>query len=553
VTAPVVVILAAGQGTRMRSSVQKLLHPLCGRPIIDWSIAAAREAGAGRVVVVDSPERPLEPVTGDGVELAVQQEPRGTADAVKAAAGQIGPDQTVVVINGDVPLVRPETLHALIEAHGKSHSAATIVTVVLSDPSGYGRVIRAPDGTVERVVETKADGDATEHERQIREVNTGMFAFDGDALLMALEQVRADNAQGEYYLPDVLPILRAHERTVDAFELDDSEELLQINNRVQLAEVTAVAQRQIHEAHMLAGVTIVNPAATVIDHGVEIGQDTVIAPFTTVRGATRIGKGSTIGPGSTLIDATVGDGSKLIHSYVTGAEVGARVSVGPFAYLRPGTVMREGSKAGTFVEIKNSDIGAGTKVPHLSYIGDADIGEQTNLGAATITANYDGYSKSRTRIGSRVKTAVDTVLVAPVTVGDDAFTAAGSVIGSHVPDGALAGSPGVSRSAQRNIEGYAAARAARAATDGASAATPGDGVHGGSGGGPEPGPAASGAAIEPEPEPPDPELEQIREWHAQGRTDAWIAYRLGVSVQRVHERKAEAGVDQAPAAGSEHA
>jgi bifunctional UDP-N-acetylglucosamine pyrophosphorylase/glucosamine-1-phosphate N-acetyltransferase len=551
VTAPVVVILAAGQGTRMRSSVQKLLHPLCGRPIIDWSIAAARQAGAGRVVVVDSPERPLEPVTGDGVELAVQQEPRGTADAVKAAAGQIGADQTVVVINGDVPLVRPETLHALIEAHGKSHSAATIVTVVLSDPSGYGRVIRAPDGTVERVVETKADGDATEHERHIREVNTGMFAFDGDALLMALEQVRADNAQGEYYLPDVLPILRAHERTVDAFELDDSEELLQINNRVQLAEVTAVAQRQIHEAHMLAGVTIVNPAATVIDHGVEIGQDTVIAPFTSLQGATRIGDGATIGPGSTLIDATVGNGSKLIHAYVTGAEVGARVSVGPFAYLRPGTVMREGSKAGTFVEIKNSDIGAGTKVPHLSYIGDADIGEQTNLGAATITANYDGYSKSRTRIGSRVKTAVDTVLVAPVTVGDDAFTAAGSVIGSHVPDGALAGSPGVSRSAQRNIEGYAAARAARAAADGASAATPGDGVHGGSGGGPEPGPAASGAATEPE--PPDPELEQIREWHAQGRTDVWIAYRLGVSVQRVHERKAEAGVDQAPAAGSEHA
>jgi bifunctional UDP-N-acetylglucosamine pyrophosphorylase / glucosamine-1-phosphate N-acetyltransferase len=554
VTAPVVVILAAGQGTRMRSSVQKLLHPLCGRPIIDWSIAAAREAGAGRVVVVDSPERPLEPVTGDGVELAIQPEPRGTADAVKAAAGQIGADQTVVVINGDVPLVRPETLHALIEAHGKSHSAATIVTVVLSDPSGYGRVIRAPDGTVERVVETKADGDATEHERQIREVNTGMFAFDGDALLMALEQVRADNAQGEYYLPDVLPILRAHERTVDAFELADSEQLLQINNRVQLAEVTAVAQRQIHEAHMLAGVTIVNPAATVIDYGVEIGQDTVIAPFTSLHGATRIGEGATIGPGSTLIDATVGDGSKLIHSYVTGAEVGDRVSVGPFAYLRPGTVMRDGSKAGTFVEIKNSDVGAGTKVPHLSYIGDADIGEQTNLGAATITANYDGYRKSRTRIGSRVKTAVDTTLVAPVTIGDDAFTAAGSVIGSEVPDGALAGSPGVARSAQRNVEGYAVARAARAAGDGGSAATSGDGVHGGSGGAPGdgagPGLAASGAATEPEPEPPDPELEQIREWHAQGRTDAWIAYRLGVSVQRVHERKAEAGVEQTPAAAS---
>ncbi len=555
-TAPVVVILAAGQGTRMRSSVQKLLHPLCGRPIAEWPIAAARAAGAGRIVVVDSPERRLESVTGDGVELAIQHEPRGTADAVKAAAGQIEGDQTVVVINGDAPLVRPETLHALIDAHDQSPAAATIVTVVLADPSGYGRVVRAPDGTVERVVETKADGDATEHEQQIREVNTGMFAFDGDALLMALEQVQADNAQGEYYLPDVLPILRAHERTVAAFELEDAEELLQINNRVQLAEVTAVAQRQIHEAHMLAGVTIVNPAATVIDHGVEIGQDTVIAPFTSLQGATRVGAGATIGPGSTLIDATVGDGSKLIHSFVTGAEVGAGVSVGPFAYLRPGTVMRDGSKAGTFVEIKNSDVGAGTKIPHLSYIGDADIGEQTNLGAATITANYDGYRKNRTRIGSRVKTSVDTTLVAPVTVGDDAFTAAGSVIGSDVPDGALAGSPGVSRSAQRNVEGYAGARAERAQAEGAAGSAGaghggpagaaddagGTGVAGGTGLG---GAGAAAAVPEPEPEPPDPELEQIREWVAQGRTDAFIAYRLGVSAQRVQERKLEAGLDQA--------
>ena len=551
-TAPVVVILAAGQGTRMRSSVQKLLHPLCGRPIVDWPIAAARAAGAGRVVVVDSPERRLESVSGDGVELAIQHEPRGTADAVKAAAGLIGPDQTVVVINGDVPLVRPQTLHALIEAHDKSHSAATIVTVVLADPSGYGRVIRAPDGTVERVVETKADGDATEHERQIREVNTGMFAFDGDALLMALEQVRTDNAQEEYYLPDVLPILRAHERTVDAYELEDPEELLQINNRVQLAEVTAVAQRQIHEALMLSGVTIVNPSATVIDYGVEIGQDTVIAPFTSLHGETEIGEGATIGPGTTLIDAVVGDGSKLIQSYVTGAEVGERVSVGPFAYLRPGTVLRDGSKAGTFVEIKNSDVGAGTKIPHLSYIGDADIGEQTNLGAATITANYDGYRKSRTRIGSRAKTGVDTTLVAPVSVGDDAFTAAGSVIGSDVPDGALAGSPGVSRSAQRTVDGYAAARARRAEAEGAGAPAPGDGVHVSVSAGAGPDEASAGAVpeTEPETEPSDPELEQIREWVAQGRTDAWIAYRLGVSVQRVHERKTEAGVDQPPRVGS---
>jgi bifunctional UDP-N-acetylglucosamine pyrophosphorylase / glucosamine-1-phosphate N-acetyltransferase len=548
VTAPVVVILAAGQGTRMRSSVQKLLHPLCGRPIVEWPIAAAQQAGAGRVVVVDSPQRRLEPVVGGGVELVVQESPRGTADAVRAAAGVIAPDETVVVVNGDVPLVRPETLRSLVEAHDRSHSAATIVTVVLEDPSGYGRVVRAPDGTVERVVETKADGDATEHERQIREVNAGIYAFDGEALLMALERVRADNAQGEYYLPDVVPILREHERTVDAYELGDPEELLQINDRVQLADVTAVAQRQIHEAHMRAGVTIVNPAATVIDYGVEIGQDTVIAPFTSLHGATRIGAGATIGPGSTLIDATVGDGSKLLHCYITDAEVGARVSVGPFAYLRPGTRLRDGSKAGTFVEIKNSDVGEGTKIPHLSYIGDADIGERANLGAATITANYDGYRKSRTKVGSRVKTAVDTVLVAPVTVGDDAFTAAGSVIGSDVPDGALAGSPGVARSAQRNVEGYAAARARRAEAEG-------EGSAGASAPHPSSAPVSDGGAPEAEPElpAPDPELERIRGWISQGRTDAWIAYRLGVSVERARARKADAEAQDSIGSGPEEA
>jgi bifunctional UDP-N-acetylglucosamine pyrophosphorylase / glucosamine-1-phosphate N-acetyltransferase len=272
--------------------------------------------------------------------------------------------------------------------------------------------------------------------------------------------VRSDNSQGELYLPDVLPILREHERTVMAHELDDPAELLQVNDRRQLAEVTAVAQRQIQERHMLAGVTIVNPAATVIDAEVEIGQDAVIAPFTSLHGKSTIGSGSTIGPGSTLIDTAVGDGSKLIHAYTNGAVVGDRVSVGPFAYLRPGTVLRDGSKAGTFVELKNSDLGAGSKVPHLSYIGDADIGEGTNLGASTITANYDGYRKHRTTIGSRVKTSVDTTFLAPVSVGDDAFTGAGSVIENDVPPGAL----GIARARQTNIEGYAERRRAREET-----------------------------------------------------------------------------------------
>jgi bifunctional UDP-N-acetylglucosamine pyrophosphorylase/glucosamine-1-phosphate N-acetyltransferase len=372
---------------------------------------------------------------------------------------------TVVVLNGDHPLISPATIRGLAEAHERSGAAATIATAVLDDPSGYGRVVRAPDGSVERVAETKTRGDASDRELHIREVNTGFYAFDVRELLSALERVQSDNAQGELYLPDVLPILRDDERTVQAHEISDRGSMLGINDQVALARVRAIAQQQIHERLMREGATIVNPAATVIDVDVQVGEDSVIAPFTSLHGRTRIGSGSRIGPGSTLINATVGNESKVIHSYVDGAEVGDRVSVGPFAYLRPGTVMREGSKAGTFVEIKNSDVGAGSKVPHLSYIGDADIGEGTNLGAATITANYDGARKHRTTIGKRVKTSVDTTLVAPVELGDEAYTAAGSVITKDVPPGGL----GVARARQENIEGYAERRKerdARPADDG---------------------------------------------------------------------------------------
>ncbi len=450
-TAPVVVILAAGQGTRMRSGIPKLLHPLCGRPMIGWPVAAARAAGAGAIVVVDGPERQLADALEADVLVAVQQRPMGTGDAVRAAAAHLGGDAPVIVIYGDVPLIRPETLLELAAEHERQGAAATMLTATLEDATGYGRVVRAPDGTVERVVETKVPGDATELELHIREINTGVFAFDGDALLVALREITADNVQGEHYLPDVLPVLRAHERTIVVHELDDFSEVEGINDRVALADLGARAQRQIAERHMLAGVTIVNPLATVIDVDVEIGPDTVIAPFTSLHGETRIGSGSTVGPHTTVHDSTIGDGSTVLHAFLKEAEVGDRVSVGPFAYLRPGTILREGSKAGTFVEIKNSDVGPGSKVPHLSYIGDADIGEKSNLGAATITANYDGKKKHRTTIGSRVKTSVDTTLVAPVTLGDDVYTGAGSVITDDIPDGAL----GIARERQHNIEGYA--------------------------------------------------------------------------------------------------
>ncbi len=444
----------------MRSATPKLLHPLCGRPMLAWPVAAAREAGAGKVVVVDNPDRLLEPSLDGTAELAIQQHPNGTADAVRAAAAHIDPSSTVIVINGDVPLISAGTIRDLARAHEESGAAATMATAVLEDPRGYGRVVRAPDGTVERVVETKAPGDASELELRIREVNTGIFAFQGGPLLDALEQVGTDNAQGELYLPDVLPILREHERTVVAHELDDPSQTIGINDRVALAEVAALARRRINERHMVAGVTLIDPLASVIDVDVSIGQDTVIAPFTSLLGTTRVGERSTVGPHSTVIDTRIGDEATVLHSYTKEADVGDRVSVGPFAYLRPGAVLRAGAKAGTFVEIKNSDIGPGSKVPHLSYIGDADIGEQTNLGASTITANYDGSRKHRTTIGSRVKTSVDTTLVAPVTLGDDAYTAAGSVITEDVPPGAL----GVARARQSNVEGYTERRKQREGT-----------------------------------------------------------------------------------------
>ncbi|HSC03481.1 MAG TPA: bifunctional UDP-N-acetylglucosamine diphosphorylase/glucosamine-1-phosphate N-acetyltransferase GlmU, partial [Solirubrobacteraceae bacterium] len=394
------------------------------------------------------------------VTVAVQEVPRGTADAVKAAVPHIDPDSTVIVLNGDHPLITADTLTGLAQARTHAGAAATLATAVLEDPSGYGRVVRAPDGTVERVVETKAPGDATALELRIREVSTGIFAFEGRALLAALEEVRSDNAQGELYLPDVLAIMRSHERSVTAHEISDASEL-GVNDRAQLAAVRAIAQGRIHERHMTAGVTIVDPATTVIDVEVQIGQDATIGPFTSLHGRSEIGEGAIVGPLSTLIDTRVGAQATVVHSYLKQADVGDRVSVGPFTYLRPGAVLREGAKAGTFVEIKNSDVGAGAKVPHLSYIGDTDIGERTNIGAGTITANYDGTHKHRTRIGSGSFVSVDTMFVAPVSMGDGAYTGAGSVITEDIPDGAL----GIARARQRNVEGYTERRKQRSSTE----------------------------------------------------------------------------------------
>jgi bifunctional UDP-N-acetylglucosamine pyrophosphorylase/glucosamine-1-phosphate N-acetyltransferase len=425
----------------MRSATPKVLHELCGRPMVLWPVHAALEAGAGKVIVVDSPARALEEVLPEGVELAIQPRSDGTGGAVLAAMSQLGPGldgkAPVIVLSGDVPLVSAEAIRSLIEAHAQSGAAATMATTILEDPSGYGRVVRDAEGRVERVVETKKQGDSTQAEREIREVNTGIFAFAAAPLKQALPRLSAENAQGELYLPQVLDLLRADGASVAAHLVEDQRLVLGVNDRGALARVRKLAQLGIHERHMQAGVSIIDPAATVIDVDVEIGQDTVVEPFSTIRGHTSIGAGCTVRH-SYLVDCLLEDG----------------VSVGPFAYLRPGAILRKGAKAGTFVEIKNSDIGPGAKVPHLSYIGDADVGEGTNLGASTITANYDGANKHRTTIGKKVRSSVHVSFVAPVTVGDEAYTGAGSVIAEDIPPGAL----GMARARQTNKEGYAQRR-----------------------------------------------------------------------------------------------
>jgi bifunctional UDP-N-acetylglucosamine pyrophosphorylase / glucosamine-1-phosphate N-acetyltransferase len=447
--------MAAGQGTRMRSAMPKVLHEICGRPMVAWPVLAAREAGAGRICVIVSPERDLSDALPDETETIVQPEADGTGGALRAAADVVRDSDTVVILSGDHPLVSAQIIDELIATHRDAEAAATVMTTEMEDPGSYGRIVRGPDGDIERIVEAKAPGDATPEELSIKEVNAGTYAFAGPTLAEALERLRNDNAQGEYYLGDVLPLLRDSGLRVAAYRAPDPGVNLGINDRADLARVADEARRRILVGHMRAGVTVEDPGATWIDADVEIGADTTILPGTTLRGRSSIGAGSTIGPMTTLVDSRVGDRSLVLHSYLFSCEVADDATVGPFAYLRPDAHIGEGAKAGTFVEIKNSRIGAGAKVPHLSYIGDAEVGEGSNLGASTVTANYDGRNKYRTKIGKNVQTGVDTTFVAPVQVGDDAYTGAGSVITEDVPPGAL----GISRAEQKNVEGYARKKA----------------------------------------------------------------------------------------------
>jgi bifunctional UDP-N-acetylglucosamine pyrophosphorylase/glucosamine-1-phosphate N-acetyltransferase len=435
VAGPTVLIMAAGEGTRMRSSLPKMMHPVCGRPMVAWPVAAANEAGADRVAVIVSPSRDLSDVLPDGTETVIQPEADGTGGAIRAALDLVRGAETVVVVPGDHPLISGELLEELLKAHAEAGAAATVMSVELDDPGAYGRLVRTSSGEVDRIVETKHPESVPDEILAIREISTSTFAFDAGALASALERLTNDNDAGEYYLGDVLPLLRSDGHSIAAYVCPDPAANLGINHRADLALAAEEARRRIAHRHMLAGVTIVDPAATWIEADVEIGADATIEPGCVLRGTTRIGSGSEL----------------RSHSYLVDAEVGENCLVGPFAYLRPGTRLAAGAKAGTFVEVKNSEIGEGTKVPHLSYIGDADIGSGSNIGAGTITANYDGFTKSRTKIGERARIGVDTALVAPVEVGDEAYTGAGAVIRDDVPPGAL----GVSQGDQRNIEGFA--------------------------------------------------------------------------------------------------
>jgi bifunctional UDP-N-acetylglucosamine pyrophosphorylase / glucosamine-1-phosphate N-acetyltransferase len=436
----------------MRSRLPKVLHPLCGRPLLLWPVEAAREAGAERVVVVLGTEsEEARRVLPPGVEVAIQDPPAGTGDAVMSARASLEGASDVIVLSGDHPLLDAGFVTALAERHTASGGAATVTTRELEDPGQYGRIVRSSEGDIERIVEAKSPGDATPEELAIKEINAGTYAFAVEPLFEALGRVGTDNAQGEVYLGDVLPLLRSAGHRVAAYLTDDESISMGVNTRVDLAEVQEQCRRSILRRHMLAGVTVTDPSSTVIDIDVRIGEDTTIEPYSFLRGQVEVGTGCTIGPMTTLIDCAVGNDVSVVSSFLTACEVLDGCTVGPFAHIRPGTKLHERVKAGAFVEIKNSDVGPGAKVPHLTYLGDADLGEDTNVGAGTITANYDGRQKHRTVIGRNVRTGVDTSFVAPVTVGDGAYTGAGSVVTDDVPEGALA----IGRVRQENKEGYA--------------------------------------------------------------------------------------------------
>lgn len=441
------VVLAAGEGTRMRSSTPKVLHAVAGRPLVGWVLDALAGAEATHtVVVVGTGADEVRRALPHEVAVTVQEERRGTGHAAQVGLAALDAAcATVIVACGDTPLLTRELFARLVEEHRAGGGRATLVSAVLDDAGAYGRIVRDGDGGVARIVEA---ADASSEERAIGEFNAGLYVFDRAALEDALAGLTAHNAQGELYLTDVIAGINGG---VGALVAPDAREVLGVNTRIELAESEAVIQERLRRELMLSGVSMPDPSRVYVDAEVRVGQDTTLLPGTHLRGRTAVGAGCCVGPDVVVTDSEIGDGTTVVSAHLVRSRVGARCQIGPFAYLRPDTALADGVKVGTYVELKNTQIGEGSKVPHLSYLGDATVGARSNVGAGNITANYDGANKHRTEIGDDAFTSCDCVLVAPVRIGDGAWTGAGSIITEDVPDGAL----GIARARQRNIEGWA--------------------------------------------------------------------------------------------------
>lgn len=445
----VTVILAAGKGTRMKSALPKVLHKVCGKEMVRCVLDAATSAGSKRnIVVVGFGADEVRKALDGAAEVVVQEEQLGTGHAVLQVEPHLRETKkTVMVLCGDTPLLTVGLLRKLYEEHEKAGAKATVLTAIMPDATGYGRVIRTASGDVEKIVEHK---DATEEERKVREVNAGIYCFEIDALFSALSKVGCENAQGEYYLPDVLSILRGQGEKIWAVAADDYEETLGVNSRIHLAQAEKILRRRKNLELMESGVTLMDPESTFIDMDVSVGRDTVIYPFTWLEGKTSVGEGCNLGPSSRFTDVNIGNGVTAHFVYAHECEIKDGVTMGPFVHIRPDSQVGKDVKIGNFVEVKNSKIGEGSKLPHLQYIGDCDMGAGVNMGCGTITVNYDGKQKFRTKIGDNVFVGCNSNLVAPVSVGDGAYIAAGSTITKDVPSEELA----VARARQKNIPNW---------------------------------------------------------------------------------------------------
>lgn len=443
------VILAAGMGTRMKSKMPKVLHKVCGKPLSKWVIDASKVAGADKVcAVVGHKAETVKEVLGDVCEFALQAEQKGTGHAVMQAIDVIKNSKgEVVILNGDTPLITAETINKAIEYHKNNGNQATVITAILDDATGYGRIVRDNDGSVLKIVEQK---DASEEEKKINEVNSGMYVFDAQSLVYALDKITPNNAQGEYYLTDTLEILLSAGKKIGGYAISDNDEIRGINDRVQLNEAEKIMQKRINEYHMRNGVTMRNPESVYIEDGVEIGNDTEICQNVTIKSGTKIGSDCVIGSGSMLDGAVIHDGVDVLSSVILESEVDEGTHVGPFAYIRPNCHVGKEVKVGDFVELKNSNIDDGTKISHLTYIGDSDVGKRVNFGCGTVTCNYDGKKKYRTTIGDDCFVGCNTNFVSPINVGDGVYIAAGSTITEDIPENSLS----IARARQVNKEGW---------------------------------------------------------------------------------------------------